>query len=125
VRIIFSPLRAAAIRCSETKLRRLPTTALKEVLEKITELGEILQGVSMIREVSPRLRARVCAFGEQMSTLMAVQILKKMGIRSTLVGSQSLHQDPANPLQVRRRPWRWPWLAAGARSRRCLCRSRL
>jgi hypothetical protein len=44
------------------------------VAEKIAELGEIFQGVTMIGEVSPRLQARICSYGEMMSTLMAVQV---------------------------------------------------
>ena len=36
-------------------------------------------------QVSPRLKARVCAFGEQMSTVLAVQILTDMDVKATLV----------------------------------------
>mmetsp|Transcript_65150 Transcript_65150/g.155423 ORF Transcript_65150/g.155423 Transcript_65150/m.155423 type:complete len:595 (+) Transcript_65150:20-1804(+) len=68
----------------------LPLTALKGVFEKLAELGEILQGVRLIREVSPRLKARVCAFGEQMSTVMAVQILKDMEVKASLVPAMEL-----------------------------------
>lgn len=68
----------------------LDANCLKGVAEKIAELGEIFQGVTMIGEVSPRLQARICSYGEMMSTLMAVQILRFHGIHSALFTSGDL-----------------------------------
>jgi hypothetical protein len=63
----------------------LDASCLKGVLEKMSELAELLQGVAMIGEVSPRLLARICSYGELMSTLMAVQILKHAGVQADLL----------------------------------------
>ncbi len=100
-------------------------SALKGVLELIQELSQLLQGLSLIKEVresrtdmqcahtytqastlfsilvhealelticklqaSARLRARVCSFGERMSTTIAVEILKHWGVASNLVESK-------------------------------------
>mmetsp|Transcript_53724 Transcript_53724/g.86977 ORF Transcript_53724/g.86977 Transcript_53724/m.86977 type:complete len:605 (+) Transcript_53724:53-1867(+) len=68
----------------------LDASCLKGVLEKINELSELLQGVAMIGEVSPRLQARICSYGEAMSTLIAVQILKHAGIHSAMFVSGDL-----------------------------------
>jgi hypothetical protein len=63
----------------------LDASCLKGVLEKMSELTELLQDVAMIGEVSPRLLARICSYGELMSTLMAVQILKHAGVQADLL----------------------------------------
>ena len=68
----------------------LDSSCLKEVLEKINELAQLLEGVGMIGEVSPRLQARICSYGEHMSTIMAVQILKHSGIHGSLFMSGDL-----------------------------------
>ena len=68
----------------------MESSALREVTERITELGDLLQGLSMIQEVSPKLQARICSYGEQMSTRLAIQILKHNNIKASLVQSGDL-----------------------------------
>ena len=68
----------------------LDASCLKEVLQAIHDLADILQGVGMIGEVSPRLHARICSYGERMSTLLAVQILKHAGIHAGMFMSGDL-----------------------------------
>lgn len=63
----------------------LESGALKDVLELIKELDQILYGLSLLKEESPRLRARVCSFGERLSTQIAIQILKYHGLNSALI----------------------------------------
>merc|ERR1719265_43792 len=71
-----------------------PLIALLEELEKI------LEGVRLIREASPKLRARVSSFGELMSTQLGILVINKAGIpcvrldaRKLLKSTESLTQQ--------------------------------
>ena len=48
-------------------------------------------------QASARLRARVCSFGERMSTTIAVEILKHWGVASNLVESKDFLVSETNP----------------------------
>lgn len=72
-------------------------SALKGVLELIEELSQLLHGLTLVKEVSSRLRARVCAFGERMSTCFAVQILKHWGVPSHLLESKDFLVSESQP----------------------------
>ncbi len=63
----------------------LDAGALTEVLELLKELDQILYGLRLLKEESPRLRARVCSFGERLSTVLAVQIIKHHGLSCSLL----------------------------------------
>eukprot|EP00960_Hanusia_phi_P068980 766978-Hanusia_phi.AAC.2 len=76
--------------CRLAKECGLEASALRDVTERISELGDLLQGLSMIQEVSPKLQARICSYGEQMSTRLAVQILKHNNIKASLIQSGDL-----------------------------------
>lgn len=63
---------------------------MQSVVVMLEELAQILQGLSLIKEVSPRLKARVCAYGEKMSTSLAVEILRKAGLAASLLDSKEV-----------------------------------
>jgi aspartokinase len=63
----------------------LDAGALTDVLELLKELDQILYGLRLLKEESPRLRARVCSFGERLSTVLAVQIMKHHGLACSLL----------------------------------------
>ena len=61
-----------------------------EVERQLAELREIAAGVSMVREVSERTRARVMAAGELLLTPLAVQFLASQGLRVQSVDARTL-----------------------------------
>src|SRR5215472_777026 len=61
-----------------------------EVERQLAELREIAAGVSMVREVSERTRARVMAAGELLLTPLAVQFLASHGLRVQSVDARTL-----------------------------------
>lgn len=75
----------------------LPT----EVRQQLEELDTLCTGARMLREQSPRFRARVLASGELMSTRLGVAFLKNVGVSATWVDSRTclsaLPSDPGAP----------------------------
>jgi diaminopimelate decarboxylase/aspartate kinase len=61
-----------------------------EVERQLTELGEIAAGVSMVREVSERTRARVMAVGELLLTPIAARFLASRGLPVEAVDARTL-----------------------------------
>src|SRR6516164_2590142 len=61
-----------------------------EVERQLAELREIAAGISMVREVSERTRARVMAAGELLLTPLAVQFLASQGLRVQSVDARTL-----------------------------------
>eukprot|EP01113_Clastostelium_recurvatum_P002883 TRINITY_DN11239_c0_g1_i2.p1 TRINITY_DN11239_c0_g1~~TRINITY_DN11239_c0_g1_i2.p1 ORF type:complete len:512 (-),score=133.23 TRINITY_DN11239_c0_g1_i2:137-1672(-) len=62
------------------------------------ELGKILEGVSLLQEASPRVRARVMAQGELASTLLGIPILKAMGVDDVIrIDARDLLQTTPRP----------------------------
>jgi len=61
-----------------------------EVERQLAELREIAAGISMVREVSERTRARVMAAGELLLTPLAVQFLTSQGLRVQSVDARTL-----------------------------------
>ena len=61
-----------------------PASALLE------ELKRLLDGISLTGEVSPKLRARVAAYGELLSSTLGAAYLKRQGLFCTRVDSRSL-----------------------------------
>lgn len=51
-----------------------------EIGNEIGELGRLITGASLIREISPRLRAQILALGEMMSTKLGAAYLRKEGV---------------------------------------------
>lgn len=49
---------------------------MEPVNEMFEGLKHLLEGVSLVEEASPRVKARVMAHGELLSTLLGVAILK-------------------------------------------------
>jgi diaminopimelate decarboxylase/aspartate kinase len=61
-----------------------------EVQRQLAELREIAAGVSMVREVSERTRARVMAAGELLLTPLATAFLASRGLRVRAVDARTL-----------------------------------
>lgn len=59
-------------------------------MQLFEELERILLGISLIREVTPRLRARVLATGELLSTRMGVAWLERNGLRAVWQDAREL-----------------------------------
>lgn len=98
---------------------------MQGIVEMLEELSQILQGLALIREVSPRLKARVCAFGERMSTSLAVEILKMAGVKASLLQSKDFlvtdaaHQDEDKYLNATVIPKRDPEFADKMMEKTC------
>ncbi len=58
--------------------------------ELLVELLALLDGIRLVREASPRLRARVLSFGELASTSLGVVMLRKAGLDATRVDARKL-----------------------------------
>lgn len=48
-----------------------------EVTAKLEDLGRVIEGVSMIKELSPRTQDKVCCFGEQLSSYIIGEYLEE------------------------------------------------
>jgi hypothetical protein len=116
---------ASPLRHRLAKECNLPKEAMQGIVEMLEELSQILQGLALIREVSPRLRARVCAFGERMSTSLAVEILKVAGVKASLLQSKDFlvtdaaHQDEDKYLNATVIPKRDPEFADETMEKTC------
>jgi diaminopimelate decarboxylase/aspartate kinase len=81
-----------------------------QVLEPyFEELEQIITGISLVGEASPRLQARVMAMGELMSTTLSHAYLRQQGYESSWVDARkwlrSRRDEPistkaSNPLPV-------------------------
>jgi len=60
------------------------------VRELLDELSRLLEGVRLTREASPRLRAKVLAFGELASTRLGAAVLAGRGIEARWVDARDL-----------------------------------
>jgi bifunctional diaminopimelate decarboxylase / aspartate kinase len=70
------------------------------VAEGLYDLQRLATGASLVREVSPRLRARVLAWGELLSTRLGAAFLKSRGLRVTWMDARECLeavQDPVGP----------------------------
>ena len=56
----------------------------------LDELKRLLDGISLTGEVSPKLRARVAAYGELLSSTLGAAYLRRQGLSCTRVDSRSL-----------------------------------
>lgn len=62
----------------------------------LDEYRRLLDGIVLTQEVSPRLRARVAALGELLSSQLGVAFLRRAGLRATRVDSRSLLTSEAD-----------------------------
>lgn len=62
-------------------------------------LQRLAMGAALIGEVSPRLHARLLAFGEVMSTQLGEAYLRTLGLRSVWLDARDYLVSPPNPLQ--------------------------
>lgn len=56
----------------------------------LADLSQLVSGIQLVGEASPRVRARVMAMGELMSTRLSSEYLQTQGISSTLVDARDL-----------------------------------
>lgn len=68
----------------------LVAEAFAPVRSLLEDLKRLLDGISLTGEVSPRLRARVAAFGELLSSQLGVAYLNKVHVRAIRLDSRSL-----------------------------------
>jgi aspartokinase len=74
--------------CTAGKERDAPE--LKPLMKLLDQLKKILEGVNQTGEVSCRLKARICSFGELMSTRIGVVVLQKKGLDATWIDARDL-----------------------------------
>eukprot|EP00026_Physarum_polycephalum_P006030 Phypoly_transcript_06070.p1 GENE.Phypoly_transcript_06070~~Phypoly_transcript_06070.p1 ORF type:complete len:398 (-),score=30.18 Phypoly_transcript_06070:305-1498(-) len=60
-------------------------------------LKQLLNGISLVQEASPRVKARVMAHGELLSTLLGVSILKKHGLNVIRLDARKLLESTPRP----------------------------
>lgn len=65
--------------------------------EAFDELGRLALGASLVGEESPRLRARVMATGELMSTRLGAAFLEAQGLRTKWLDARSVLRATARP----------------------------
>ncbi|MBN8280155.1 MAG: bifunctional aspartate kinase/diaminopimelate decarboxylase [Gammaproteobacteria bacterium] len=63
--------------------------------DHFTELGQLLAGVHLIREVSPRIQARVMAMGELLATRLGAAYLAAQGLPVTWLDARQLLRTAA------------------------------
>jgi len=61
-----------------------------ELAEYFNELEQLVAGVHLIREVSPRIQARVMAMGELLATRLGAAYLKKQGLAVSWLDARTL-----------------------------------
>ncbi|OQR81377.1 aspartokinase [Thraustotheca clavata] len=70
-----------------------PTSLLAPLVQEFHHLRRVLDGIRLTEEASPRLRARVLAFGELLSTHLGLEIMKAQGLSNvTRVDARQLLQ---------------------------------
>ena len=67
-------------------------TSLSELIQKLTiyfsEITDLLKGVSLLSELSPKSHVKIVSYGELMSTLITSCAMKERGINSLLLDSR-------------------------------------
>ncbi len=69
----------------------------RELGEYFDELEQLVAGVHLIREVSPRIQARVMAMGELLATRLGAAYLKKEGLVVTWLDARALLRTATTP----------------------------
>ena len=72
------------------------TTALLGAFRK--ELRELVEGVALVGELTPRTRARLLAFGELMATRLGAAYLERSGVEATWVDARELLTSVVGPV---------------------------
>jgi len=67
-----------------------------EVKKLFEELGELLRGVSLIKEATAKTRDNILSFGERLSTLIVQKVISHKGIDSVLLDSRSFIKTDDN-----------------------------
>jgi len=78
--------------------------AFRPVARLLEELRYLLEGIRLTREASPRLRARVMAFGELLSTKLGIAALARHGVEARWLDARELlvsRPRPAEPEAAR------------------------
>jgi diaminopimelate decarboxylase/aspartate kinase len=74
----------------------------KELGGYFRELEQLLAGIHLIREVSPRIQARVMGLGELMATRLGAAYLARVGLKVTWLDARELLRSnmPPGPMSV-------------------------
>jgi aspartate kinase len=77
--------------------------SLRKLKEKLTEhfsdINDLLKGISLLSELSPKIQARVVSYGELLSTLIASYAMKEKGVNSVLLDSRDFIITDSNYLK--------------------------
>ncbi len=63
----------------------------------LQDLRDLLSGIALVREASPRLRARVMSFGELASTALGIAVLRRAGLDAVRVDARDLLTTADSP----------------------------
>ena len=79
---IVSIARVEKLHLDTIKKIKLPAQALKEIKALLDELKNLLSGIALIRELSPRTKDYLVSFGERLSVRIAAACFKSLGINA-------------------------------------------
>ena len=95
-----------ALRARHTSLAAELEIRLPEPVDaELRALGQIARGVGLLGELSPRIRARILAAGERMSTQLGVVALRSLGVDVAWVDVLTLLQAEDQPEAAPDRRW--------------------
>jgi diaminopimelate decarboxylase/aspartate kinase len=76
---------------------RMGVEGVVDIEESFTELEQLLSGIRLVGEISPRVRARVMAFGELMATRIGAAYLRDQGIDVTWIDARNVLKSVNTP----------------------------
>ncbi|EQC25700.1 hypothetical protein SDRG_16438 [Saprolegnia diclina VS20] len=79
-----------------------PVPEVAPLIHEFHQLRRVLDGIRLTEEASPRLKARVLAFGELLSTHLGLEIMRVNGLHSTtrVDARQVLRSDPTAATEI-------------------------
>lgn len=107
---LIGDLRAKHDTTLEGLVRKLQdrTEIASAIEEVLTELGQLLQGTALLRELTPRVLDAISGAGERMSAPLVAGAIREAGLRSVVVPSTEVivtdgHHGRAEPLMAETR----------------------
>lgn len=98
----------AEIRAIHEKLAEALEIALPaQVVSLLDELRRLAEGITLVDEASARVRARILAMGELLSTLMGAEFLKAQGVSADWLDARGVLVAQEEPAELARQ-----WLSA-------------
>jgi aspartate kinase len=87
---IVSVDRIARLHLDTIKELKLPSQVEKEIKPLLEELGSLLSGISLIRELTPRTKDYVVSFGERLAVRLAAAYFDSLGMNARAFDSWEL-----------------------------------